>query len=51
MILGKEDEVMRLLRDLTAIITASGTTSTLQTPRTPNSNNIPVTIGQLKAIL
>jgi len=48
---GKEDEVTRLLRDLTAIITTSGTTSALQTPRTPNSDDEPVTIGQLKAIL
>ena len=48
---GKVDEVTRLLRDL---ITATATTSAATNPQTlgtPQSDNDPVTIGQLKAIL
>jgi hypothetical protein len=55
-ILGKEDEASRLLRDLIATTTAvvelkAANTETLsRTPGTP-SNDDPVTIGQLRTML
>jgi hypothetical protein len=49
---GKADEVTRLLRDLVTAAAATACTATSpRTPKTPISDNKPVTIGQLKAIL
>ena len=49
---GKADEVTRLLRDLVTAAAATACTATSpRTPKTPISDDEPVTIGQLKAIL
>lgn len=52
---GKEDEVLRLLRELREFDASQSTTTSTatsqQTSRTSFSDNDPVTIGQLKAIL
>ena len=44
-ILGKVDEVTRLLCDLIAATATTRAATTLQTPGTPQSDNDPVTIG------
>jgi hypothetical protein len=51
-ILGKEEEVSRLLRDLIAA-TATATAKTTTPPRTPRTplDDDPVTIGQLRTML
>jgi hypothetical protein len=49
--LGKVDEVTRLLRDLVAAAATTGIATSLQTPRTSISDNDLVTIRQLKMIL
>jgi hypothetical protein len=55
-ILGKEEEASRLLRDLIATTTtvvetrATNTTTLPRTPRSPSDDNL-VTIGQLRTML
>ena len=54
MIPGKTDEVTRLLQELREVDASKATTTaatSLRTSRTSVSDNDPVTIGQLKAIL